>query len=113
MAKLEYSFDGNKFPLEVIRETVNREWERMLSSKQFADRVAAADISRDDIPNDRERAITIEESGDGLDPVTLTLLIGLGTALTPKVAMIVEDLWKDVILPRIRQDKGENSLKEK
>ena len=113
MSELEYEFNGLKFPIASIRQTIDEEWQRLHRSQEFSARVAEAGLNIAEIPVLRNNAITVEESGDGLDPTTLGLLIGLGTALTPKVAMIVEDSWKHVILPRIRQDKGEDVLKEK
>ena len=57
----------------------------------------------------RDQAITFHQDGAGFDPATTAIVV----ALAPVAAGIVRDLWKEIILPRLRQRLGNDALKEK
>jgi hypothetical protein len=53
--------------------------------------------------------VTVAESGQGLDPFTASILVGIVVSLASKAA---ESLWEDVLWPRIRKRLGATALKE-
>lgn len=54
----------------------------------------------------------LTEAESGITPEELKIIIQWGTPLVPVAAKIIKDVWDRVILPRIRQDKGEDAITE-
>ena len=58
----------------------------------------------------RENAIIVRAGRSGVDPGTAVLLV----SLAPSANRIIKDLWKKIVLPRIRERWGEDAIgKEK
>ena len=54
----------------------------------------------------RKGAITVTQEGEGFDPVTTAIIV----AFAPVAAEMVRDLWRNVLLPRLRKHKGQDAL---
>ena len=57
-------------------------------------------------PLPRKDAISLKQEGEGFDPATTAIIV----AFSPVVAEVVRDLWRNVVLPRLRKQKGEDAL---
>jgi len=57
------------------------------------------------VPNDQ--LIQVRPSKSGLDPATTAIIV----AFSPLAAKIARDIWDNLILPRIRRDNGQNSIR--
>lgn len=70
---------------------------------------AARDAGYD--PDELARArIRVRESGQGLDPMLVQVIVGIAVALGTKAA---ESYWTDIIWPRIRRRLGVDALNER
>lgn len=58
----------------------------------------------------RDEVVSVERPSSGF--ADTELLIFIGKAMAPVVAKIAIDLWNNLLLPRIRRDKGEDALVE-
>jgi hypothetical protein len=56
----------------------------------------------------RENAIIVRAGTSGVDPTTAVLLV----TLAPSANLIIKDLWKKIVLPRIRKRWGEDAIGE-
>src|SRR4051812_38922435 len=72
--------------------------------------IVAELCSSGDVPTDEAGVdaaeldeLVVHEEGQGVDPVTATILIGGGTKLTLHV---LEKLWDDVLWPRLKKRLG-------
>lgn len=65
------------------------------------DRAALADVNSGD-------AISVRAGSSGVDPITAVILV----TLAPSANMIIKDLWRKIVLPRIRQRWGEDAIGE-
>jgi len=80
----------------------------------FVEGTAAHDLARacridpHELPLVRERAIELAPSGAGFEPSSL--LIGI---LIKDGSQIAMDVWKRVLLPRLRARFGDDAIKEK
>jgi hypothetical protein len=60
----------------------------------------------------RADAISIKRTAEGLGAETVILVI-FAKALAPVVADALRDLWKEILLPRLRREKGSGRIVEK
>jgi hypothetical protein len=65
------------------------------------DRVTIAGVNR-------ENAIIVRAGTSGVDPITAVLLV----TLAPSANLIIKDLWKKIVLPRIRRRWGDDAIGE-
>lgn len=61
----------------------------------------------------REDALSVRTEGEGFDSETVAIVVAiapLATAAIKALAPVIQDVWKEVLLPRIRQRKGGEAL---
>lgn len=56
----------------------------------------------------RQDVISVKRQAVGLDPATTAVIV----SFAPVAAKIVSDLWEHFFLPRLRQERGEDSIRE-
>ena len=87
-----------------------KNWEaavRELDSTAFDGDATTEPASSDAADNDL--AISVEESGQGLEPVSATILITIAAKLTEHA---LSKLWDDILWPRLRRRFGANAVGE-
>lgn len=106
---MEQEFDLNRSVTEeeFIHE-LDAIWKDVLTDSDLIRKAAAKGI---DLTKMRRDAAISVRQGVGIDPVFTPVIIGLGTALTPVAVQVVRDIWEQVVLPRIRREKGEDALR--
>ena len=57
---------------------------------------------------DRQNAITVRAGTSGVDPATAVLLV----SLAPSANLMIKDVWRKVVLPRIRRRWGDDAIGE-
>lgn len=71
--------------------------------------LSAAGLDRTALANvNRENAIIVRAGTSGVDPTTAVLLV----TLAPSANLIIKDLWKKIMLPRIRRRWGDDAIGE-
>jgi hypothetical protein len=54
----------------------------------------------------RAEVLDVEQQGPGFDPATTAIVV----AFAPVAARIVEDLWVEILLPKLKQILGEDAI---
>jgi hypothetical protein len=57
---------------------------------------------------DRKDAIIVQAGSSGVDPTTAVILV----TLAPSANLIIKDLWRKVVLPRILKQRGDDAIGE-
>ena len=71
--------------------------------------LSAADLDRAMLASvNRKDAIVVRAGNSGADPTTALLLV----TLAPSANLIIKDLWKKIVLPRIRKRWGDDAIGE-
>jgi hypothetical protein len=103
-ARGELSVDEIQFEIakfwQILGDPVSPALEDELSAVGL-DRVALANVNR-------ENAIIVRAGTSGVDSTTAGLLV----TLAPSANLIIEDLWKKIVLPRIRRRWGDDAIGE-
>lgn len=106
MGDIEYQLSGPS--LKEVEQTVDKLWEGLTTDPQSLRRAKEAKINLNRLPpGRRNRFIKLRRKGSGIDP--LSTVIGVSITLGAKV---VKDVWNHVLLPRLRKQYGDRSLKE-
>ena len=105
--QIRYSYkEIDQKQLETELDTL---WEQ-LKDEDFAAEVRAEGIDLTSLASySRDQVITVTKEGHGFDPVATALVV----AFSPVLARVAKDLWTKILLPRILQKKGKNTLTPK
>ncbi len=97
--------------VEAIRASARKVWGELHQPGSLArEEAERAGIPLDDVPEDMEEALSLKPSGAGFEPASVALVVtgmllhGAGRASL--------DIWKYVLLPRIREKWGDRALKD-
>jgi hypothetical protein len=90
--------------VEEIREEVDRVWEELRSSEAVRREAAAAGVDVEQLDTGAARApIDVAARGAGFGVIEI-LVVAAG--------VVARDLWKEVILPRIKERFGADAVRE-
>ena len=95
-----------------IQKLVNETWSDLLTEGTTSRQNALdANIDIQNLQGSIDGVLTLRPSGVGFDPTSVFLIVAgaMGTALSK----VSGDIWKYVLLPRIRARWGDHSLKTK
>lgn len=107
MAQDFFVYARGEMPAERLKRVIVGSFEELRASPQGQAEVAAAGLEPallNDINPDNAITVSVESSGP--DPASALLVI----ALTSTANHFLRDLWKNVLLPRIRRDWGADAL---
>lgn len=96
--------------IEKIRKLAREVWRELREEGSLArEEAERAGILLEDIPENMEEVLTLKPSGAGFEPGSVAL-IAAGMVLhgAGRAAL---DVWKYVLLPRIREKWGDHALK--
>ena len=113
VGRFEYEVvDREKMRVSDVASLASEAWDNLKRPESQAYKAAeAAGVDRALLPPKIDDALTIEEEGAPFELATLAVIIA--TALAPEAKKAVADVWKCVLLPRIRHRWGDHALKEK
>lgn len=95
-----------------IQKLVNEAWSDLFIDGTTSHQNALnANIEILNLPQSIDGVLTLRPSGAGFDPASVFLIVA--GAMGPALSKVSEDVWKYVLLPRIRAKWGDNSLKAK
>ena len=107
MTELAYG-RGTRSAEEVQRE-IQKFWAELDTSDEAAKRLADAGIDLDDLPREgRADAIRVSVRGAGVEPTAVALVI----AFAPVANELLVSLWKEVLLPQIRNRYGRDAIRD-
>ncbi|OJF14503.1 hypothetical protein [Couchioplanes caeruleus] len=98
---------GTRSAAEVQQE-IDQFW-ASLDDEQVQKELAASGIDLDAVPEGgRKDAIRVGVRGAGVDPTAVTLVV----AFAPVANAVLISLWKQVLLPRIRNRYGSDAIRD-
>jgi hypothetical protein len=107
----EFAYARGELSVEEIQSEIAQFWYIIDNSGSLAleadlsaaglDRAMLASVNRKD-------AIVARAGNSGVDPTTAVVLV----TLAPSANLIIKDLWKKIVLPRIRKRWGDDAIGE-
>lgn len=91
-----------------LKDEVRRVWAQIGQPGLAQDDVTRCGIDLKRVPREMDEAFSIKEVS-GLDSVLCEIIV----TLTPVFAEVSSDLWKHIILPRLKARFGEAAINEK
>jgi hypothetical protein len=110
-AEEEFVYARGELSVEQIESEIAQFWQILdkPGSPALEADLSAAGLDRATLASvNRENAIIVRAGTSGVDPTTAVLLV----TLAPSANLIIKDLWKKIVLPRIRKRWGENAIGE-
>jgi hypothetical protein len=98
----ELSVDQVQGEIDEFWQEFDARTDSMLDSELRTDGIDPAGLA--DV--DRKTAITVHAGASGVDPTVVLIVV----TLAPSANHIVKDLWKTVLLPRIRRRWGDDAI---
>lgn len=107
----EFVYTRGGLSVDEIQGEIVQFWQILDSpgSPALDDQLSAAGLDRATLADvNRENAIIVRAGTSGVDPTTAVLLV----SLAPSANRIIKDLWKKIVLPRIRERWGDDAIGE-
>lgn len=79
-------------------------WADLQAEQEAADRLRAADVMGEPLNS----VLSVRPAASGIDPLTVALII----AFAPTANHVVQSVWDELLLPRLRRNTGADSLGE-
>lgn len=95
--------------LNELNSKVDKLWSQLWDDPRMQQEAAAAGIDLSTITRIRTDVVTLRREGAGIDPVSTAIVV----AFAPVIAKIARDIWERILLPKILQDKGKDTLVKK
>jgi hypothetical protein len=103
----ERRYSGGSISDGDLRDEISKLWRELQTDSSLRRQAEARNIDLAALAGlSSEEAIQVKTEGMGFDPATTALIV----AFAPVAAKVVRDLWDNVLLPRIRRDKGADAL---
>jgi hypothetical protein len=96
-------------PVSKFRQEVELLLEKLRSDSGLQAEAIAAGMDPATLDELDRRAISVEDKGAYLDPITVAIIVKILIPVGGKVAL---DLWTNVLLPRVKQRLGSEAIKE-
>jgi hypothetical protein len=91
-----------------IANAVDEIWNDLKSDRDLRDDASTGGLDLKLIDAISSNPYEVKGAGQGLDPATIAVIV----AFAPVAAEICRDVWRVVILPRLRQRFGQNSIRD-
>jgi hypothetical protein len=106
MATFDYQLSGPS--VREVQQELDRLWESLNTDRESLRRAQQARISLAKLPAGRRgQLIKVRRKGAGLEPATTAIVVVIGLG-----AKVLRDVWKHILLPRLRKKYGDQALKE-
>lgn len=100
-------YSGRALAESELRSEIAGLWEELKTDSKLRRDAEATQVDLQAVLGmSPDEAFSVSTEGMGLDPATIKLVV----SFAPLAAKILGDLWDHVFLPRIRRDKGADSL---
>jgi hypothetical protein len=96
-------------PVSKFQQEVQSLLEQLRSDSGLRKEAIAAGMNPAALEKLDARAISVEDKGAYLDPITVAIIVKILIPVGGKVAI---DLWTKVLLPRVKQRLGSEAIKE-
>jgi hypothetical protein len=109
--KEEFVYARGELSVDQIQSEIAQFWQILDNpgSPALEAELSAAGLDRAALANvNRENAIIVRAGTSGVDPTTAVLLV----TLAPSANLIIKDLWKKIVLPRIQRRWGDDAIGE-
>jgi hypothetical protein len=107
----EFVYARGELSAEEIESEIAQFWRTLDNPGGTAleDELSAAGLDRATLASvNRENAMIVRAGSSGVDATTAVLLV----TLAPSANLVIKDLWKKIVLPRIRKRWGEDAIGE-
>ncbi len=107
----EFAYARGELSAEQIQSEISQFWQILdnQDSAALEAELRAAGLDRAALASiDRENAIIVRARRSGVDTTMAVILV----TVAPSVNRVIKDLWKDILLPRIRRRWGEDAIGE-
>jgi hypothetical protein len=107
MTTFEHRLDRSTVSADVIEKDVAAIWDELKGDAAVRAEAAAAGIDLGKIDAIKNNPIDVKQAGQGLDPATTAIIV----ASAPVVAEICRDIWRHIILPRLKRKYGQDAIR--
>jgi hypothetical protein len=107
----ELFYARGELSVEEIQSEITQFWQIIDNSGSPAveAELSAAGLDRAMLASvNRADAIVVQARNSGVDPTTAVLLV----TLAPSANLVIKDLWRKIVLPRIRKRWGDDAIGE-
>jgi len=107
----EFVYARGGLSADEIQDEIVQFWQILdnPSSAGLDDELSEAGLTRASLADvNRGTAILVRSGHSGVDPATAVLLV----SLAPSANLVIKDLWKKIVLPRIRRRWGADAIGE-
>lgn len=115
-----FTYDRSGIDQAELVAEIDKAWGKLGASAIVRQKLLGAGLEDHQIKallsRPRGEVLSVGESGQGLDPSTVTLLVALAPALAEMAPVFREvslDIWREFILPALRKKYGSGTLPER
>jgi hypothetical protein len=91
-----------------LEQDLDRLWPLLREDPLLLRQLSELDVDPNQLPLSWRDAIAVEPRGMGIDPITTAVIVKF---VVPVATVVVIDVWRHIILPRIRKDHGSDQVK--
>jgi hypothetical protein len=103
----EFFYTHGELSIEAIQAEIAKFWAELNADTEIQSELAGVGLAPDAFLSiDLDQAITVRADSSGADPTSVLLIV----ALAPTANNILKDVWKTVLLPRIRRRWGQDAI---